>query len=212
MAAQAEAALSGLLERVGSPPGQRSVIAQPFLDAMKYEGGCAGLTLEECRLPSQGPAGRLTRDPFAARSDYLTAALPAAGVAAAVAAVERRQAAPDLADGGLGFDAYGGAINRVAAGATAFVHREALASIQYSANWRQGDPQAVVAANHAWLAQAQEALRPFVSGFAYQNYIDPELATWQRAYYGGNLARLISVKARYDPDDVFRFAQSLPVR
>jgi hypothetical protein len=133
-------------------------------------------------------------------------------VAAAVAAVERRQAAPDLADGGLGFDAYGGAINRVAAGATAFVHREALASIQYSANWRQGDPQAVVAANHAWLAQAQEALRPFVSGFAYQNYIDPELATWQRAYYGGNLARLISVKARYDPDDVFRFAQSLPVR
>jgi hypothetical protein len=45
----------------------------------------------------------------------------------------------------------------------------------------------------------------------YPNVPDPELADAQSAYHGRNYERLVRVKARYNPENTFRFDQSLPV-
>jgi len=106
----------------------------------------------------------------------------------------------DYGSGAILFDSYGGAINRVAPDATAFIHRTALCCMQYL-SYDGGE---------GWLADTHAAMRPFVSGQAYQNYIDPGLGTWRHAYYGSNLKRLVAVKKKYDGGNVFRFAQSIP--
>jgi FAD/FMN-containing dehydrogenase len=81
--------------------------------------------------------------------------------------------------------------------------------MQYLASWHPNDPPSIVAANQDWLTNSWQAMRPYASGFAYQNYIDPDLPDWQHAYYGTNLGRLQRIKAAYDPDNLFCFAQSI---
>ena len=109
-------------------------------------------------------------------------------------------------------DSYGGAINRVAPGATAFFHRDALFSMQYGAFWSASASRATAQANLNWVNHFYAAMRRFVSSYAYQNYIDPSLATWKHAYYGSNLSRLVAVKRKYDPANRFRFKQSIPTK
>ena len=124
--------------------------------------------------------GGEARIAFRASSDFVNRPLPAAGIQRLVDAIAARQG---RGRGAFFLDAYGGAINRVPKAATAFVHRDALFSIQYTAQWGAGG----AAAASSWLGAAHGSMRPYVSGFAYQNYVDPSLASWQHAYYGSNL-------------------------
>jgi hypothetical protein len=82
-----------------------------------------------------------------------------------------------------------------------------LFSLQYLAYFNGG---AAGRASRRWINGAWRALRPHASGEAYQNYIDPQLQGWQRAYYGTNLGRLREIKKRVDPDFRFRFPQAIP--
>ena len=56
-----------------------------------------------------------------------------------------------------------------------------------------------------------ELVHPWGSGGVYPNFPDPDLQNWAYAYHGTNYDRLRRVKAAYDPDDFFRFDQSLPL-
>jgi FAD/FMN-containing dehydrogenase len=150
---------------------------------------------------------RSTRSSFFAKSDYFNQRLGPRGRAIMIDWIERRQRNPSLGSGALLLDAYGGALNRPAPDATAFVHRDMLFSLQYLAYFTGG---VAGRASGRWINGVWRALRPHVSGEAYQNYIDPQLERWQRAYYGSNLERLRDIKKQVDPDFRFRFRQAIP--
>lgn len=209
-AAALQPLVSALIDQIGLSPSSTYISDVTLLEAMLIEANCGGLTVAECHLPSQDPHGQLLRDTFGAKSDYFDHVLPEQGIASMVNSLASRQASRELGAGIIALDASGGAINRVDPAATAFVHRNSLFSVQYFANWNATDSLAVVEANQQWLADTWQLMRPYASGAAYQNYLDPDLVDWQNAYYGSNLPRLEQIKAAYDPLDLFHFDQSIP--
>jgi len=208
--ASLDSLVTTLAGAVGTQPTYRFVGPEQYLHAMLVEAGCESLDVAQCHLVGQTPQGTLGRAASVASSAYVSALPPAAGVDAFVHSVEDLGSTLPGLGGGLVFDSYGGAINAVKPGATAFVHRGALCGIQASV--ATGVSSSAVSQGRSWLGHFAAAAAPYVDGSAYQNYIDPTLADWQRAYYGTNLGRLVAVKAAYDPDDVFHFAQSIPTR
>jgi FAD/FMN-containing dehydrogenase len=92
------------------------------------------------------------------------------------------------------------------------VHRSQFAVLAMETSWEPSDPSSTVDANLEWLDDLGASMRPFVGGSAYQNFIDRTQPNWQEAYYGANFDRLVRVKRKWDPDEVFRFQQSIPSR
>ena len=203
-------ALAPLQRAIATSPTYRFVGGESYIRAMMIEAGCSGLSVAACHLPSSNPAGRLSRSAYSAKSSYVNAPMDHAGVVAMIDAVERLKSDAPTLGGALAFDAYGGVINRVASDATAFVHRDKLACIQATYSWSAYTSAAELNGGAAWLAWLGDEVFDPATG-AYQNYIDPALADWRRAYYGTNLERLVKVKRDYDPENRFSFAQSIPL-
>jgi len=197
-----------LVASIGTPSSTFSR-THTYADAMLIEAGCQGVSQTACHFAGSSPGGTLARAAFLAKSDYFTAPMNAAAIGAVTSAIEGRGTDARLLGGAAHFDAYGGAINRVAPDATAFVHRGALCSAQYSGGFDPAAPADHLAANRAWLQALYAALRPAASGAAYQNYIDPTLSDWRQAYYGANYDRLVAVQKRYDPHQLLRFPQGI---
>jgi FAD/FMN-containing dehydrogenase len=147
---------------------------------------------------------------YAVKSDYLDEPLDAGGIEALVAAVDEWPGSSNEDGAGAAMFLSGGAINRIAADATAFVHRSQYAVLATESTWTPKDTEATVTANVEWLDSLAERLRPHVSGSAYQNFIDRGQPDWERAYYGANFDRLVEVKRRYDPDGLFDYEQGIP--
>ncbi len=179
-----EAALRRLVAPLARIGGVRfSAGTSDFLALQRRWAGCA-----------DGGCGAVPRASFDASSVYVDRRLSAAGRRAFVAAAD--------AGATLVLDAYGGAINRVPADATAFVHRDARFSVQILSYSPIGTARRRV-------RRARALIAPFGNGGAYQNYADLRLRSPRRAYYGSNLGRLRSIKAAVDPDGRFVPAQGI---
>lgn len=191
--------LRGLIGPLLSVPGARLTtnFSLGYFPLQMLLAGCSQISYTDCHTVGSSPGGTLPREGFRAKSDYVAKPLSAAGRRTVVRAAEARASQPG--SGALLFDGYGGAINRVHPNATAFVHRNQLFCIQYlTYNGGSG-----------WLGQTHAAMRPYVSGQAYQNYIDHDLKNWRQEYYGSNYSRLVAVRKTYDPHHFFNFPQAI---
>jgi FAD/FMN-containing dehydrogenase len=111
---------------------------------------------------------------------------------------------------GFAMFALGGEINRVPPEATAFVHRDGRFIFAAETCWADHDHPAVAAANLKWLEEFYRdifGVRPAAP--SYQNFPDPTLKDWRRAYYGANYDRLVRVRRKYDPTGFFRYPQAI---
>jgi FAD/FMN-containing dehydrogenase len=101
----------------------------------------------------------------------------------------------------------GGAMARVPADATAFAHRRRRILAAVAAVWERPEETPV---HQAWVDGLVAALAQGDPG-AYVNFVGDEGQVRVReAYPGSTWERLVAVKRRYDPDNLFRRNQNIP--
>jgi FAD/FMN-containing dehydrogenase len=100
----------------------------------------------------------------------------------------------------------GGAMARVPAEATAFAHRKSKIMVNVAALYENPEDKAKY---EAWVMNFAAALQQSDKGL-YVNFLGEEgEARVRAAYPGSTWDRLVSVKARYDPENLFRLNQNI---
>jgi hypothetical protein len=105
------------------------------------------------------------------------------------------------------FEHFHGAVTRVGVTDTAVPHRDKGWNLALMSVWM--DP-AGTEANIAWTRESFAALQEHFSGGRWLNYLaDDEGGDAVRAAYGPNYDRLVEVKRRYDPENLFRLNHNI---
>jgi FAD/FMN-containing dehydrogenase len=102
----------------------------------------------------------------------------------------------------------GGAAAEIPPTATAYYYRKAPFFVCYTNQWLDPSEDRQQIAD---LDQLRRKLLPYTEG-AYSGNPDRSLTNYLQDYYGGNVERLLEVKRKYDPDNLFRFEQGLGSR
>jgi FAD/FMN-containing dehydrogenase len=104
----------------------------------------------------------------------------------------------------------GGRLARVPDDATAFGQRQAAYNTHQIAMW--ADP-ADRERNVRWVRDLRAAVRPYCTGRAYANFLTDSNEERVRAAYGDQkYARLVEIKERYDPGNLFRLNHNIRPR
>ncbi|MEX1256406.1 MAG: FAD-binding oxidoreductase [Gemmatimonadota bacterium] len=105
------------------------------------------------------------------------------------------------------FGQLGGAQGRVPDDATAYQGRKSAFVMNVHGRW--SDP-AKDDASIAWCRDLFGATAPFATGEAYVNFMTSEEGDRLEAAYGDSYQRLVELKNRYDPGNLFRMNQNIP--
>ena len=113
--------------------------------------------------------------------------------------------------GELGILHVGGAVNEHDEDDGAVGNRDARYVFGVKGMWESGEPNAD--AFRHWVRDAWSQLRPFSTGRTYINFQTADEGEERvRATYGVNFDRLVEVKKKYDPDNLFRSNRNIRPR
>ncbi|MGN6723606.1 MAG: BBE domain-containing protein, partial [Marmoricola sp.] len=101
----------------------------------------------------------------------------------------------------------GGVMSRIPEDATAFRHRGAASMATVVAMWP--DPSDPGEPHKCWTRDALARLQPWSAGGGYVNHLGDEGAGRVRQAYGPNWKRLVELKRRVDPTNVFALNQNI---
>ncbi|MFB3073922.1 MAG: BBE domain-containing protein, partial [Candidatus Methylomirabilales bacterium] len=108
----------------------------------------------------------------------------------------------------VAFQQSGGAINRVAPDATAFPHRDSNHNMLCNVRWDIA--QGTEGAEHrAYVEDFWKKIEPYTQGF-YTNDMLKESQGTVNLNYLGNYRRLVEIKNKYDPGNLFRRNANVP--
>ena len=99
-----------------------------------------------------------------------------------------------------------GAPNRVSTDATAYFHRDAKFVLNVHGRWDEVAHDQICI---AWAREFFQASAPYASAGAYVNFMTQEEGDRVTAAYGSNYDRLVQIKQRYDPENVFHLNQNI---
>ena len=99
-----------------------------------------------------------------------------------------------------------GACHRVASDATAFGHRDASFAPVIAGMWENPEDNE---ANTAWVRDYAAALAPHSEEGGYINFMAADDQGRTAANYGTNYDRLVEVKTKYDPGNLFHMNQNI---
>jgi FAD/FMN-containing dehydrogenase len=101
----------------------------------------------------------------------------------------------------------GGAISRVGQDETAYAHRDLTYNFLISSEWAA---RADSERNIRWTREFWEAMQPFLAKAVYVNYTSDEGDDVIKAAYAANVyERLVALKNKYDPTNLFRLNQNI---
>jgi FAD/FMN-containing dehydrogenase len=101
---------------------------------------------------------------------------------------------------------FHGAVTRVAPTATAYPHRQPGYNLFLIAQWSDPDQ---TAAGIAWARETFDALSPYMANRSYTNYLSADDYDRVRQAFGPNYERLVELKRRYDPQNLFRLNHNI---
>lgn len=105
----------------------------------------------------------------------------------------------------LNFSQLGG---EVVKGDSCYYPKEAIIVLSIFINWSDNilDDYSI-----NFVKNVYNEIKEYTSEYCFPNFIDYDIEDYMNSYYGDNSNKLIEIKKKYDPNNIFKYKQSIPI-